>query len=81
VAQDQLSRLGTLIAGLAPVLTTSKVRRAWSCLRSFAPGGDFVIGPDPRADGVFWLAGLGGRGMTCGLALGEALAASSSGAS
>lgn len=75
VTHDQLSRLGALLSGLAPALATSRVRRAWSCLRSFAPGGAFVIGADPRADGVFWLAGLGGRGMTCGLALGEALAA------
>lgn len=67
----ELARLGELLAGLAPALASAQVRRAWGCLRSFAPDREFVVGADPRAEGVTWLAGLGGRGMTCGLALGE----------
>lgn len=73
-APAQLARLGELLAGLAPSLASAQVRRAWGCLRSFAPDREFVAGPDPRAEGISWLAGLGGRGMTCGLALGEVVA-------
>lgn len=76
VAADQLVRLGELLTGFAPALASAPVRRAWSCLRSFAADRQFVVGPDKRTDGLFWLAGLGGRGMTCALALGEELAAS-----
>jgi glycine/D-amino acid oxidase-like deaminating enzyme len=74
-APAQLARLGELLTGLAPSLASAQVRRAWGCLRSFAPDREFVVGGDPRADGISWLAGLGGRGMTCGLALGELAAA------
>jgi glycine/D-amino acid oxidase-like deaminating enzyme len=35
-----------------------------------------VIGPDPRAPGLFWIAGLGGSGMGIGAAAGELLARS-----
>jgi D-arginine dehydrogenase len=50
------------------------VRRVWACLRTFAPNRDFHAGADARVPGLFWVAGLGGRGMTCGLALGERVA-------
>jgi D-arginine dehydrogenase len=42
------------------------VRRSWAGLRTFAPDGDLVVGPDP-ADGSFvWCAGQGGYGIhTC----------------
>lgn len=75
VAPEQLVRLGELLSDFAPSLGTARVRRAWGCLRSFAPDRQFVVGADARAPGLYWLAGLGGRGMTCGLALGEVAAA------
>ncbi len=60
---------------MAPLLSGARVRRAWACLRTFAPDKLSVVGADPRVDGLFWLAGLGGHGLTAGVAAGEVLAA------
>lgn len=46
--------------------TTLEIRRptrTWAGLRSFVADGDFVIGWDPRIEGFFWLAALGGYGI------------------
>lgn len=69
-----LVSLGERLATLAPALADSRVRRAWGCLRTFAPDRQFIAGPDARLAGLHWCAGLGGRGMSCGLALGEVVA-------
>lgn len=61
---------------VAPALGRAGVRRAWAGLRTFAPTDRApAIGEDPRVRGLWWLAGLGGHGMTGGLAAGEVLAA------
>lgn len=70
-----LESLAELLHDFEPRLATSSVRRFWACLRTFAPDRDFLAGADHRVPGLFWAAGLGGRGMTCGLALGEVVAA------
>lgn len=35
----------------------------WAGLRTFAPDRTLVIGPDPEAEGFFWMAGQGGYGF------------------
>lgn len=70
-----LEQLAVRLARLAPSLAASEVRTAWACLRSFTPDGTLVAGRDPRARGLTWIAGLGGRGMSVGLGLGEVAAA------
>jgi D-arginine dehydrogenase len=70
-----LELLAQKLGRLAPRLAESAVRRVWACLRTFAPDGAAVVGPDPRVAGLFWLGGLGGHGMTGGPAAGEVLAA------
>ena len=35
----------------------------WAGLRTFAPDRTFVVGPDPRLAGFYWLAGQGGDGV------------------
>jgi D-arginine dehydrogenase len=35
----------------------------WAGLRTFAPDRTFVVGPDPRLEGFYWLAGQGGYGV------------------
>lgn len=62
-------RLVTLTAGLG----SRRALRAWACLRTRAPDGGLVVGKDPRAEGLLWLAGLAGYGMTVGLAAAEQL--------
>jgi D-arginine dehydrogenase len=64
------TRLDTLVQGIG----SARVVRHWACLRIFAPDRLPVIGPDPRLSGLYWLAGLGGFGMTVGVAAGEQLA-------
>jgi len=43
----------------------------WACLRTFARDGRFVIGHDPRVPGLFWVAGLGGHGVTASWSVGR----------
>ncbi|HJW44552.1 MAG TPA: FAD-dependent oxidoreductase [Geothrix sp.] len=56
---------------LAPHLAERPVTRYWTGLRTFAPDRRFVIGWDPWNPRLFWSAGLGGHGMTSGLAVGQ----------
>lgn len=66
-----LELLAEKLARVAPALSDASVRRAWACLRTFAPDRALVAGPDPRVRGLFWLSGLGGHGMTAGVGAGE----------
>ncbi len=49
--------------------------RAWAGVRTLSGDGASLIGLDPDVDGLFWVAGLGGHGMSTSTATGE-LAAS-----
>lgn len=59
---------------LAPVLARGSITRSWACLRTFAADRELVLGEDPRARGLYWFAGLGGRGMCVAPAAAEMLA-------
>lgn len=74
-----LELLAKKLARVAPRFADASVRRSWACLRTFAPDRAPAIGPDPRVQGLHWLAGLGGHGMTGGVAAGEVLAAAFTG--
>jgi D-arginine dehydrogenase len=69
-----------LAAGIArfEAATTVEVRRvtsSWAGLRSFFRDGSPVLGPDPRAPGFFWVAGLGGYGIQSAPAVSALVAA------
>lgn len=66
-----LDGLGRSLVELAPALVDHPLNRVWSGLRTFAPDRRFVIGWDPGNPRLFWVAGLGGHGMTTGLAVGR----------
>ncbi len=70
-----VDRLAFKLAALVPRLAGAGVRRAWACLRTVAPDRRAVSGADPRVRGLFWLAGLGGHGMSAGVAAAEVVAA------
>jgi D-arginine dehydrogenase len=70
-----LEKLADRLAQLAPSLGLAALRRAWACLRTFAPDRLPVIGADPRVGGLYWLAAFGGSGMSVGVGAGELLAA------
>jgi D-arginine dehydrogenase len=48
-----------------------RIGTGWACLRTFAPDDRFLIGPDPRSAGLFWVAALGGHGVTASWAVGR----------
>lgn len=57
-----------------PALEEVSIHRYWAGFRTIASDGLFVIGWDPQIEGLFWVAGLGGHGVTTSSAVG-ALAA------
>ncbi len=57
-----------------PPLARLRLDRGWTGLRTFAPDRAPILGPDPDAPGLWWAAGLGGFGVTCSAAVGEAVA-------
>ena len=48
-----------------------KIQSTKSGLRTMAPDGRFVIGEDPKLKGFYWVAGLGGHGVTTCFAIGN----------
>jgi len=66
-----LENLSASLRELAPGLADIPVARLWCGLRTFAPDRRFTIGTDPVNPRLFWVAGLGGHGMTSGLAVGH----------
>lgn len=66
-----LESLAGSVRELAPALGEAPLTRHWCGLRTFAPDRRFVLGPDPRNPRLHWVAGLGGHGMTSGLAVGR----------
>lgn len=52
-----------------------RIARRWAGLRTFAPDRTPVVGFDPEASGLFWLAGQGGYGIMTSPAMGRLAAA------
>lgn len=63
-----------------PAWANAPAARVWAAMRTFAPDSRFVLGPDPRAVGLYWAAALGGHGITCGPEAGRIAAAWAAGA-
>lgn len=70
-----LEALAEKLAARCPPLANLPVKTWWAGLRTMSADGRFAIGPDPRLPGFFWVAGLGGHGMTGSAAVGELAAA------
>ncbi|OQA36747.1 MAG: 4-methylaminobutanoate oxidase (formaldehyde-forming) [Acidobacteria bacterium ADurb.Bin340] len=66
-----LEDLSERLKELAPDLADLPIARLWNGLRTFTPDRRFMIGADPLNPRLFWVAGLGGHGMTSGLAVGD----------
>jgi glycine/D-amino acid oxidase-like deaminating enzyme len=63
--------LADKLARQAPGLGNLSLRKAWACLRTFAPDRRPLIGADPDLPGLFHVSGLGGFGMMTSAAVGE----------
>lgn len=74
--ESELARelLAEKLLRIAPRVANASIKRSWACLRTFAPDRAIIAGLDPRISGLFWSAGLGGYGMTAGVATGELVA-------
>lgn len=72
--------LAERVAQVAPALADRPVARCWAGLRTFADDDGFVVGPDPALEGLFWVAALGGHGLTTSCALGLLVARGVAGA-
>jgi glycine/D-amino acid oxidase-like deaminating enzyme len=68
-----LEPLWRKLSRIDSALAQASVARFWACLRTFAPDRRPVVGSDPRLEGLHWLGGLGGFGMTTGVAAAELL--------
>ena len=53
-----------------PKLSDLPIRRSWAGLRTLTPDGEFTVGWDSSLEGFFWLAGLGGHGVTVSYSVG-----------
>ena len=67
--------LASKLKAAAPRMGDLPVGRFWAGLRTFSDDGRFVLGRDGEVENFFWVAGLGGHGMTTSAAVGEMAAA------
>lgn len=67
IESEWRTKLAQHIRGVA----LDALQAGWSGTRTFSSDERFVIGPDSEVEGLYWVAGLGGHGMTCGLAAGD----------
>jgi D-arginine dehydrogenase len=54
-----------------PALSQVSIHKGWAGLRTLSADGRFVIGWDPKVKDFFWVAGLGGHGVTTSSSVGE----------
>ncbi len=62
-----------------PRLLDIPIARSWAGLRTFAPDRAFMLGHDPVLEGLYWVAALGGHGVTTSPAVGRIAAGDVSG--
>lgn len=62
------------LRGFSKDFSGIKIGRGKAGLRTMAPDGRFVIGEDPKLKGFFWVAGLGGHGVTTSFSVGNLVA-------
>ena len=68
---DAADVLAERIRRAAPGLVGLEVKRAWACLRTFAPDHRMKIGWDAQRPWLYWIAALAGHGATASSAVGE----------
>ncbi|HET8564336.1 MAG TPA: FAD-dependent oxidoreductase, partial [Candidatus Binatia bacterium] len=59
-------KIQSYIPGLAEV----SINKSWAGFRTLSSDGRFIIGWDPIVKGLFWVAGLGGHGVTTSASVG-----------
>jgi len=69
--QGVLTGMAETLRQIVPSLAECPINRLWCGIRTFSGDRRFVIGWDTANPRLFWVAGLGGHGMTSGLAVGR----------
>jgi len=69
--ESVVERLAEKVKNHFPEISDVPIKTSWTGLRTFSPDGRFVIGWDARVKGFFWVAGLGGHGVTTSAAVGN----------
>jgi glycine/D-amino acid oxidase-like deaminating enzyme len=54
-----------------PFFKLGKLGSQKAGLRTMAPDGRFIIGEDPKLKNFYWVAGLGGHGVTTSFSVGD----------
>ena len=72
--QSEVEKIAVKASSWLPTLANAGVARSWSGMRTFAPDERFVVGADPRLKGLYWVAGLGGHGITTAAVYGRVAA-------
>ena len=62
------------LAHSLPSLEGIPIERTWAAMRTVAEDDRPVVGPDPKLAGLFWVAGLGGHGMSTSAGIGRVAA-------
>ncbi|MCB1214809.1 MAG: FAD-dependent oxidoreductase [Deltaproteobacteria bacterium] len=65
------SALQKNFAQYLPKLDYGKRLQAWACLRTKGPQGKMLVDWDSQVPNFFWIAGLGGHGLSASLGLGK----------
>jgi D-arginine dehydrogenase len=68
---DVRAEIARKVALHAPAFADATLASLWCGLRTFAEDRRFAIGRDPDVGGLFWVAGLGGHGISCAPAVGR----------
>ncbi len=68
---EALELLAERLEAAYPNFPDVPIGRYWAGLRTFTDDNRFVIGWDPTVEGFFWVAGLGGHGVTTSAAVGS----------
>jgi D-arginine dehydrogenase len=71
VSGDVQELLAEKIQNYIPALSDVSISRGWAGFRTLTPDGRFIIGWDGQVEGFFWVAGLGGHGMTTSASVGR----------
>jgi D-arginine dehydrogenase len=69
--QNEVEKIAAKAAHWLPSLADARVARSWAGMRTFAPDELFVVGADSRLRGLYWVAGMGGHGITCAPVVGS----------
>jgi D-arginine dehydrogenase len=71
IGAEELAHTRRKMAQHVPRFAELPAQRFWAGIRTHSMDERFAVGPDPDLERVFWVAGLGGHGITCSAIVGR----------